>query len=165
MIDRQARDEVAQVIEDYLEGRMDSRHLDEFLNQNRVWCNVDRAIGNTAWAMWFFYSDAGPARKNVGEHKIRPKAELMIRRWLLLLKSNVEWPDASPREKVPKASAWSRTLRVLLIPVYLFELLTGLPCSAKPDIPFESNPFWPFHSTEEWDQIPGVRENHNSGRS
>jgi hypothetical protein len=146
------RNRVADAIERYLRCEIDNFQLDDILFKAE-----DRAAFEIAQEVWFFYDDC-TRHKNEKRHKLHEAAEARLRRWVLFLKSDHEWPIDEPdsRNNFYSDNRWQGVarpigclLQLIVLPKILFDVLVR----RYPRPRSANNEYWPFHSLEDWESF------------
>jgi hypothetical protein len=152
---RADRDRVADAIEGFLRCEIDNFSLDDVVH-NTLYDAADLTARGIAREAWFFYGDC-KRYKNEGKHKIPEAREAMLRRWILLLRSDGEWPLQEPdiRKRWHCPSRWQGTLKpigclleLIILPWLVFQATVWRPRPRS-----ANNPYWPFQSSEEWAEL------------
>ena len=89
MVDRQARDTLAEALRHLVSGQITNDDL-----ENAVPVSADRGIRAVYGQAWYLYSDNYRHRLR-GRHRVPETGREIIARWILFLHSNHEyaWPD------------------------------------------------------------------------
>lgn len=132
MIDHDYRTRLADDIENFLDGKIDNWTLDDTICHK----TEDILCSELRNQVWFFYDDTKRYR-NVGKRKRRPEAEAILRRWVALLRSQMEWRDIASDPELPPSALWGR----------VWDLFKA------PRTKFGSNHYWPLANTEAWDRL------------
>jgi hypothetical protein len=136
-IDRANRDMIADGIERYLRCEIDNYELDDIHFNGK-----DRAAYEICQEVWFFYDDF-KRHKNKGKYKLPESDEARLRRWVLFLRSDSEWPIDEPDRRWKKPPGC--ILALIYSPKAIFDTLLGLPRPRS-----ENNEYWPLNSLEDW---------------
>ena len=155
-IDKANRNRIADAIDAYLRCEIDNFELDGVLFNAE-----DRAAFEIAREAWFFYDDC-KRHKNAKRRKLPEPAEARLRRWVLFLRSDTEWPleEPDPRTRWHGGGRWQGILKpigcivaLMMLPITLFEVIVlGYPRPRS-----VNNEFWPFQSVEDWTRFGGSR--------
>ena len=135
MIDRTARDRVAEVARHYVAGISTNFALDDALFELE---SNDRCIGAIRRQLWLIYDDLREHR-NYGQWTLTSEQREVITRIIMFLKTDIEY-------QWPAVPGWYGTLRPIL------RLLTLGAASQALDerYAFQDNDnVWPFHSQSE----------------
>ena len=125
-IDREMRQVVADAIDAFLKGTIDNFSLDDTIFSKKT---DDMLCAEIAQQVWFFYDDTYKYLNN-GKRKLHPSREAILKRWILILRSELQWSDfAQPSPRPPRFGGFGRFLNRILHPT-------------KPK--FGDNPYWPF---------------------
>jgi hypothetical protein len=92
MVDRAARDRVAELLRHLVSGRITNFEFEDALPRN----SEDRALKAVFWnGSWLLYDDL-LEHKLVGAHALRRGGRREVARWVLFLRSDLpyEWPSA-----------------------------------------------------------------------
>ena len=145
-IDKANRSRIADAIERYIRCEIDNFELDDLLQQAE-----DRAAFEISSQVWYFYCDV-KRHKNEARHKLTAEADALLKRWMLFLRSDHEWPIDEPDRR----TGWHKSKGVLkplgclfqliLLPIMLFQIIA----LGHPRPRFTKNEYWPFESSEDW---------------
>ena len=121
-IDREMRQAVADAIDAFLKGAIDNFSLDDTLFSKKT---DDMLCTELIRQVWLFYDDT---RKylNEGKEKLPPFSEAILKRWILILRSELQWSDFAQSSPSPSRFRrfWNRR--------------------STPKPKWRDNPYWPF---------------------
>jgi len=137
MVDRNARNILAQGLSQYLDNEIDNLKLDECISNIHT---DDLLVLELRRQVWLLYDDFRRHR-NEGKWKLPENIENGVRRWVQLLRSDTEWTAIKGDDEEPAHSVPNRLMRSLL---KLLQLCWRL------DAAFVVNEFWPFRDCEEY---------------
>lgn len=137
-IDRVLRQRVADAMDAFLKGTIDSHSLDDAVFSKKT---DDVLCAEIRRQVWLFYDDT---RKymNEGNEKLPPFSEAILKRWILILRSELQWSDLA--ESSSSSSYFGRFGRFWR--TFMSQRLTPRP-------KFRFNPYWPFSSVVQWDSF------------
>jgi hypothetical protein len=129
-VDPESRILLANAIEQYLDGKIDSFALDDTIFDLP---DRDQACVEIGREMSRFLGDF--KKQMYDSAQLLPQYEEGLRRWILLLRSAVEWPpDATSARGVQKLLNFFRLVQ---------------------RTEFGRNPFWPYETQADWDSKVG----------
>lgn len=117
------RQRLADAIELYLDGKFTNAHLEDVVFE--IW-GVENVSTNIANVILLFSSDL-VTRRNTGRNQIPNKFVERIRKWIVLLQSNCNWPVSAR------------------------DILTGDSSDSIYE-QFAENINWPFQSRDDWNK-------------
>lgn len=141
MIDRSARNRLAQCIRHYLIGRISNFQFDDQMFDIK---SEDFAISDIRDALWMAYDDFCEHR-NSGPYAISEQGRPIVLRCILFLKSDFEYAW-------PRAPLWYRLTRPLLWLVSLGAIPRSLDKRYRLT---DSEDVWPFQTVMEIEQAIG----------
>lgn len=95
MIDRQARDTAAKVLQAFMDGTISNVEYEDSLPRSKD----DPALHAIHVQLWFYYSDLRQ-HKLIGKHTLSPEARALYERSVLFLKSDLEFQWPPPQLKL-----------------------------------------------------------------
>ena len=137
-IDRKVRDKMADAIESFIDAKIDNLEFGEIICECHRDTFEDRCKEMNE-ELDSFYGD-GSRYRNVGRERFEPQLESILRRWVTLLRSNVEWPCDPKKQK--ESWLWS----------FLHRLFFGEKIRMVRE-DGTANEWWPFESKEEWERL------------
>lgn len=145
MVDRNARDRAAQLLRDFVSGKLSN---DAFADGAPA--TSDRAIAAIWDTAWVLYSDM-KAHHLTGTHRLSPDTRRICVRWLLFLHSDrpYEWPDIYLPGIDPAARGEPRYWRRLF---FGFSTYAVAPDAAQNFLAAGHYPVWPFLSAADYRQ-------------
>lgn len=136
-VDRTVREVAAKAVEDYLDGKIDNDELERAIFARQV--QADATCREIALELSLYYSDFAH-HKNQGKYHIPEEMERTIRRWVLLLRSDWQWPpgrkDSTPRRR------WSALLAFFRANLCVRSRVA-------------KNEYWPLDTELSWTQLEG----------
>lgn len=139
VIDRAAREAVEMNLEGYLDGHITNFKLDEVINTLET---KDRLCQEIASQCWFFYDDL-KLHFNSETHRLPDSWEQMARRWIFLLRNNMDHLHVCDHEL---NATHSDTVKVSIV-----KNLCVMFSSEKSK--FMGNYFWPLRDADHWDEL------------
>ena len=133
-IDHPFRLRLAGAIEAYLDGSIDNWELDDVAFKKNT---EDLLCAEIRDQLWLTYDDIKRYR-NVGEREFTVEVEVMLRRWVVLLRTEIEWSNIVGPQST---SMWARFHARFIYP------------RTAPKCKFGSNPYWPLKDAAAWEPV------------
>lgn len=136
-VDRTARESAASAIEDFLDAKIDNDELERAIFAPQV--QADATCREIALELSLYYSDFAQ-HKNQGKYRIPDEMERTIRRWVLLLRSDWQWPPG--RKDSTPCGRWNALLAFFRANFCVRSRVA-------------KNEYWPLDTELSWTQLKG----------